>query len=286
MSQTTRPWLVVGSGGMLGSDLIEAIREAGIAVEGTHTRQMDLTKPDGITETLVRLKPSVVINTAALTDVDGCETMIDKTFAVNARGPEHLARGCREIAASLIQISTDYVFDGSKSVPYTEEDALSPLGVYGRSKAEGERLVRQTLPDAHCIVRTQWLFGRHGKNFVEAILRQTERAGTLRVVNDQHGSPTYTRDLAEALVTLARKRARGTFHVTNAGVTTWHGFACRIAQSAGTRGVTVDAITSAELTRLAARPPYAVLDNAKFVRFTGGALRHWHEALQDYLRRR
>jgi dTDP-4-dehydrorhamnose reductase len=271
---------------MLGSDLTQAVRDAGIAVEAVSSRQMDITQADTVTETLVRLRPPVVINTAALTDVDGCETMVERAFAVNARGPENLARACRETAAFLVHISTDYVFDGSKGAPYIEEDALSPLGVYGRSKAEGERLVRDALPDAHCIVRTQWLFGRHGRNFVESILKQTERTSRLRVVNDQHGSPTYTQDLAEALVTLSRKRARGTFHVTNAGVATWHAFACKIVEGAGTQGVTVHGITSQELGRPAARPAYAVLDNGKFVRCTGRALRHWHEALQDYLTRR
>jgi len=271
---------------MLGRDLTDALRNEAIRVETVRSNQMNITEPEGVVETLRRLRPAVVINTAALTDVDGCESMVERAFAVNARGPENLACACRATAAFLVHVSTDYVFDGSKGAPYTEEDHPSPLGVYGRSKEEGERLVREALPGAHCIVRTQWLFGLHGKNFVEAILRQTERTNRLRVVNDQYGAPTYTPDLAAALVTLSRKGATGTFHVTNAGITSWHGFACRIVELGGAHGVTVEEITSKESARPAPRPPYSVLDNQKFARCAGYSLRHWEEALQDYLTRR
>lgn len=283
MRQSSERWLVVGASGMLGYDVQAALDHAGIRFEAHRSKEMDVTDPVAVRETLLRLRPSVVINTAAFTDVDGCESMVELASAVNARGPENLARACGETAAFLVHVSTDYVFEGSKGTPYTEEDPLRPLGVYGRSKAEGERLVREILSDAHCIVRSQWLFGRHGKNFVEAILGQAERTRRLRVVNDQYGSPTYTPDLAAALVTLARQRAGGTFHVTNAGVTTWHGFACRIVQLAGGPDVTVEEITSQELGRPAPRPAYSVLDNRKFFRQAGYALRHWDEALQDYL---
>ncbi|MCA1960341.1 MAG: dTDP-4-dehydrorhamnose reductase [Desulfomonile sp.] len=286
MTQPSGLWLVVGAGGMLGRDLTEALRNEGITFETVVSGQMNITEPAEVAQTLRRFRPSVVINTAALTDVDGCESMGERAFAVNAHGPENLARACRETAAFLVHVSTDYVFDGSKKIPYTEEDPPSPLGVYGRSKEEGERLVRKALPDAHCIVRTQWLFGPHGKNFVEAILGRTERTNRLRVVNDQYGAPTYTSDLAVALVTLSHKRATGTFHVTNSGVTSWHGFACRIIELGGVRGVTVEAITSMELARPAPRPSYSVLDNRKFVQCAGYSLRHWEDALQDYLGRR
>ena len=160
---------------------------------------------------------------------------------------------------------------------------MNPLGVYGRTKAEGEERVRQVLQEGHLIVRTQWLFGRHGKNFVATILNLAEKQDTLRVVDDQHGVPTYTPDLAAALVTLCRAGARGTYHVTNAGVTTWYGFARRILLRAGFDSVKVEPMTTQELGRPAPRPLYSVLDTARFVALAGRPLRSWQDALDDYL---
>jgi len=278
--------MVIGAHGMLGTDLVELLENSAEDVIALDLDDIDIRRPDSAMEVLGRFRPARVFNVAAMTDVDGCETNVNEAFEVNARGPEYLAQGCRGTGAVLVHISTDYVFDGRKNSPYSEGDALRPLGVYGRSKAEGEIAVRSALPDRHLIVRTQWLFGLHGKNFVEAILRQAKVKDSLRVVEDQKGRPTYTRDLAAALINLARKGALGTVHVTNVGTTSWYGFAGKIIELAGIRGVRVEPMLSIELDRKAPRPLYSVLDSSKFREITGCALPHWEEALQDYLARR
>jgi dTDP-4-dehydrorhamnose reductase len=276
-------YLVVGSQGMLGTDLVKLLKRSGIPTVALDVPEIDISDADSVRKTFAALRPDVVINVAALTDVDGCQSRSDEAFRVNALGPENLAGAALESGTRLVHISTDYVFDGSGHVPYTEDDPLSPLGVYGQSKAQGEIRVRQILPRNHLIVRTQWLFGRHGKNFIKAIVGAAAKSNVLKVVNDQHGCPTYTRDLASGLLTLMEIGALGTFHVTNRGETTWYDFAVRILHRTSTTGVRVEAITSEELGRPAPRPAYSVLDSAKFIRLTGSALRTWEDALDDYL---
>ena len=223
---------------------------------------------------------------AALTDVDGCESVPDKAFSVNAHGPAHLATVCAELGCALVHISTDYVFDGLKRTAYREEDPINPLGVYGKSKAQGEKSVREILPDNHCIVRTEWLYGLNGKNFVATILDLAQKRDVLTVVDDQRGSPTYTLDLAAALLQLSQRGGRGTFHVTNSGETTWYAFARRIVERSGITSVRVEPMSTAQLGRPAPRPQNSVMDNTLFASLTGGFLRHWEEALDDYLRGR
>jgi dTDP-4-dehydrorhamnose reductase len=227
-----------------------------------------------------------VINCAAITDVDGCESAPDLAFAVNAQGPGHIAEACLKFGCSMLHMSTDYVFDGLKGASYREDDPINPLGVYAKSKAEGEARVREILPGTHCIVRTQWLYGLHGRNFVEAILDQARQKNILHVVNDQHGSPTYAYDLAVALIRLCEMDARGTFHVTNSGQTTWQGFASAITKRAGLRSVEVLPMTTSELNRPAPRPSFSTLDNKRYIELTGAPLRPWEEALSEYLRLR
>ncbi|MBI5569261.1 MAG: dTDP-4-dehydrorhamnose reductase [Desulfomonile tiedjei] len=278
------PYLVIGAKGMLGTDLVTHLHREGIGTVSMDVDEVDIGDPDSVKRAFAAAKPGTVINVAALTDVDGCEAVPDQAFRVNATGPKLVATACRDARCSLVHISTDYVFDGLTRTPYREEDPMNPLGVYGRSKTEGEVLVRQILPEDHCIVRTQWLFGLHGKNFVATILNLAEEQGTLRVVDDQHGVPTYTPDLAAALLTLCRAGARGTFHVTNSGITTWYGFALRILERAGLGAVKVDPMTTRELGRPAPRPLYSVLDTTRFVALAGKPLRSWQDALDDYLR--
>jgi dTDP-4-dehydrorhamnose reductase len=284
MPPMREPYLVIGSKGMLGSDLVQLLGRSGIETLAMDIDEVDITKLDSVRAALLASKPGTVINVAAFTDVDGCESAPDKAFEANAQGPAHLAAVCSELESALVHISTDYVFDGLKRGAYREDDPIDPLGVYGKSKAQGEKFVRDMLPDNHCIVRTEWLFGLNGKNFVATMLDLGRTREVLAVVDDQRGSPTYTPDLAAALVRLCRHGGRGTFHVTNSGDTTWHGFAKRIFAKAGMTSVRVDPITTEQLGRPAPRPQNSVMDNGRFSDLTGGVLRHWEEALDDYLR--
>ncbi len=283
MDHPNQSTVVIGAGGMLGTDLVATLEERGAPSTALGRQDLDIADESAVRTVLNRVRPEVVINAAAYTNVDACETNAEQAFAVNARGVFNVARACRDMGAFMLHVSTEYVFDGLSERYYAEDDPVHPLGVYGKSKAEGERLLRETLPDDHCIVRTQWLFGAHGRNFVEAILERALSVGRLAVVNDQFGSPTRTRDLAVACADLCEKRARGTFHVTNSGFTSWFGFARAIVDAAGLAHVPVEAITSGELDRPAPRPAHAVLDTSKFRAFCGYALRHWEEALHDYL---
>jgi len=275
--------LVIGAKGMLGTDLVQLIAGSGTPTVAMDVEEVDITCEASVRRALDSCRPEVIINCAALTDVDGCETQANKAFEVNARGPANLARGALETGALLVHISTDYVFDGLGSRPYREDDPVSPLSVYGKSKAEGERLIREILPETHLIVRTQWLFGHNGKNFVKAIVEAARKRDVLSVVNDQHGCPTHTVDLAAALFDLCKLRGRGTFHVTNAGRATWYDFAVAILDLAGIDRVRVEPITTEELGRPAPRPKFAVLDNSKYTSLTGKPLQSWRQALKDYL---
>lgn len=283
MSTFREPYLIAGYRGMLGTELTGYLGRSGIEVVTVGHEELDIRFRDSVADVLSRHRPGVVFNAAALTDVDGCETAVDEAFAVNAQGPGNLAQACAETGAFLVHVSTDYVFDGCIDRAYSEDDDVNPLGVYGKSKAQGENALRAALADSHIIVRTQWLFGLHGRNFVEAVLDQAVKKGSLRVVNDQYGSPTYTVDLARAMVQLAHSGATGTFHVTNRGTTTWRGFAEKIVEMAELSGVPVQPIDTWELDRPAPRPKYAVLDNGKFIRRVGRPLRTWEEALGDYM---
>ena len=277
------PYLVIGARGMLGTDLMKVLERAGIDAVGLDNEDVDIVQQDSVERALAMYEPRLIINVAAFTDVDGCESRTELAFAVNAIGPENLARAAGRVGALLLHISSDYVFDGKKTCPYVEDDPMSPVGVYARSKAEGEIRIRRLLPENHCIVRTQWLFGMNGRNFVEAILAAAQTRGMLSVVNDQHGSPTYTRDLAGALIGLCRIGYRGTIHVTNSGHTTWYDFAVRIVRSLGLSSVRVEPLRSSDLGRPAPRPLYSVLDTSRYVAVAGAPLRTWEEALDEYL---
>lgn len=283
MSKLREPCAVVGANGMLGSDLVRLMRQSGISTIPLDVDEVDIRRADSALEVLSAIKPGVVINAAAVTDVDGCESNPSAAFSVNAAGAANLAKAARECGAFMIHLSTDYVFDGSKRSPYSEKDPVNPIGIYGNSKAQGEIAVSELLPGNHCIVRTQWLFGLNGKNFVEAILSAAEQRDVLKVVDDQAGSPTYTIDLADAIIKLCAAGAKGIVHVTNSGETTWYHFARQIIERTGMTKVRVEPIKTEELGRPAPRPAYSVLDNSRFVRLTGYALRSWEEALADYL---
>lgn len=272
--------LVVGASGMLGHDLMKVL--AG-EVRGVDLPDIDITSLESVRRVLLTLKPEIIINAAAYTDVDGCETNVEQAMAVNGEGVGLLALTAREIGAKLVQISTDYVFDGSKGAPYREDDPVNPLSIYGESKLAGE--LNAVMAPQHLIIRTQWLYGIHGKNFVETMLRLAGEKSELTVVDDQTGSPTWTYDLALAIKALLDKSCSGTYHAANSGFCSWNEFARAIFEEEGLK-IKVNSMTTKELDRPANRPLYSTLDCSKLEHDTGFRPQHWREALQNYLRLR
>ena|ERR1039457_6442283 len=272
--------LIVGANGMLGQDLTALL---GDRARGVDIADIDITSLESTERVVTALRPSVVVNCAAYTDVDGCEANRDLAMKVNGEGVGHLALVTRGIGAKLVQISTDYVFNGSKGVPYVETDSVQPLSIYGVSKLLGER--NAVINSDHLIVRTQWLYGLHGKNFVETMLRLAGEKDHVNVVNDQIGSPTWTVDLAKAIVVLIEKGCRGVYHAANAEFCSWNDFARAIFEESGL-SVDVQGMTTADLNRPAQRPLYSTLDCGKLVQETGFQPQSWREALRAYLSER
>jgi dTDP-4-dehydrorhamnose reductase len=248
--------LVTGASGQLGHELTRQF--AGLDLVAPAGRTLDITDRDAVVGAITSIRPDLVVHAAAWTDVDGCETDPDRALQVNALGTRHVAEGARRVGAHVTYISTDYVFDGTKGSPYDEWDVPAPLSVYGGSKWAGER----ELDSGYTIVRTSWLFGRVGGNFVRTMVRLASESGELRVVDDQRGCPTWAADLATVVRRLAVGRVPGTFHVTNQGATTWFDLARDALALAGADPARVVPISSAELDRPAPRPANSVLDNA------------------------
>jgi dTDP-4-dehydrorhamnose reductase len=272
--------LIIGANGMLGQDLMQLLSGD---IRGVDIGEIDITSLESVKRVLLTLKPAVVINAAAFTDVDGCETNRDLAMMVNGEGVGNLARIAADIGARLVQISTDYIFDGGKGSPYLEDDPANPLSVYGQTKLAGE--VNARLVPGFLIVRTQWLYGVHGKNFVETMLRLAGEKTELSVVDDQIGSPTWTVDLSLAIGALLEKGCSGTYHVANAGYCSWNEFARTIFSEAGIE-ITVKPMTTPELNRPAARPLYSTLDCGKLIRDIGFQPEPWQDALRKYLQLR
>lgn len=272
--------LITGVNGMLGRDLVSYLHNYEII--GSDISELDITNLALVKSTLYSFKPDIVINSAAYTDVDGCETNIDQAFTVNGLGPRNLAAVCNELNKPLIHFSTDYIFDGTGTSPYKEWDMPDPKSIYGKSKLLGEQYVRQ-LTNKHYIIRTSWLYGENGKNFVQTMLRLAKEREEIGVVNDQKGSPTYTGDLAIAISQLIQTQAYGTYHLTNSGSCTWYEFALEIFKQAGVNGIQVNPITTEEINRPAPRPGYSVMDNYIWRLQGFKPLRHYTEALREYL---
>ena len=270
--------LIIGANGMLGKDLMKLLPGD---IRGLDIGEIDITSIESVKRSLITLKPEVVINVAAYTDVDGCETNRELAMLVNGEAVANLARTAADIGAKLVQISTDYIFDGSKGSPYLEDDPVNPLSIYGKSKLAGEMNARLN-PDS-LIVRTQWLYGVHGRNFVETMLRLAGEKTELTVVDDQIGSPTWTVDLGLAIKALLEKGCSGTYHAANSGYCSWNEFARAIFSESGIQ-VSVKPITTPELKRPARRPLYSTLDCGKLARDTGFSPEPWPEALKKYLK--
>ena len=272
--------VVLGAAGQLGREVADELRRHGAEVLAADRGRADLCDTEGTAALAARFGARAVYNCAAYTDVDGCESNLDLAMEVNGRAPERLAAAlpsnCR-----LIHISTDYVFDGRGRRPYCEGDATSPQTAYGHSKLRGERGV---LDADGLVVRTSWVFGPEGRNFVSAIASRIGQGKPLRVVSDQVGCPTYAPYLARALVDLASAGASGIVHYCNTPATSWHGFALAIADALGLN-VPITPIESSELTRPAARPAYSVLDTAGFEALTNREVEGWRPGLDEYFER-
>ena len=273
--------LLLGHKGMLGTDLLTQMR-LHHEIVGMDKEEIDITSADECAKAIGKTAPQIVINAAGYTNVDGCETAKEECFAVNAEALKNIAIACHRKNIRIIHFSTDYVFNGTGSAPYKEDDDCDPINTYGASKLAGERYL-QTLAQNYIIIRTAWLYGVNGKNFVRTILEKAKTTPRLTVVDDQLGSPTHTKDLAAAVDILIEKNAQGEFHVTNRGSCSWYQFAVKILQEAGIDDVEVSPIKSDQLARQAKRPAYSVLSMQKFIQITGKATQPWQLALKDYL---
>ena len=272
--------LITGAKGMLGQDAVKAFREEFSIFPFSH-RELDITDLDQLRGKFREIMPDIVLNCAAYTKVDQCETERDMAFLVNGTGPLNLSIACKEVGAMLIHISTDYVFDGNFSFPIKEEERPSPINAYGESKLLGEKNIMENMND-FLIVRTSWLFGENGPNFIKTILGLSKERDSLSVVNDQRGSPTFTRDLAMGIRLLFEKGAKGIVNCTNTGACTWYELA-RFSCDFLKRQVRIEPIKSEEFRRPAKRPKYSVLSSKRFREITGKPMRHWQDAVSEYL---
>ena len=279
--------LVVGHTGMLGSDMLLAARNAGHEASGIDYPDIDITRQESIRACLGEIRPDAVINCAAFTAVDACETEVRRAFSVNAEGAGFLSLAAKEVGSIFVHYSTDYVFDGNATVPYGESDPTGPRTVYGRSKLEGERLAGAN-NDRTFIIRIAWLYGTTGTHFVKTIRELAKKYETtdshIRVVNDQIGSPTCTLDVCSQTLTLLETGRFGLYHGTSEGQCSWYDFAGEIVRAAGFKTI-VDPCTTAEFPRPAPRPAWSVLENAALKRLGLNRMSHWKEAFSAFLER-
>ncbi len=281
--------MITGAGGMTGAELVRQGRKRGWKCEGYTRPELDLTDPFAVQAAIENGQPDVVFNAAGFTKVDASETARDEAMAVNGDGPGNIARATKSSGASLIHISTDYVFPGTASRPYLPSDPVHPVSVYGETKLAGENAVRQEC-EKHLIVRTSWVYSHEGRNFVRTMLRAADDGRELRIVNDQHGSPTSAADLAGALIDAAEVLHRsadvaGTYHFSNSGITTWYEFAKAVFEIRGVEAPRITPIPTSEYPTLARRPAWSALDTTSFEQAFGVTPRPWRDALADTMRR-
>ena len=272
--------LITGSNGMLGHDLADELDKNHDLIL-TDSKVLDITDNKRTIEYVCSVKPDIVINSAAYTDVDGCEENQDLAYSVNGEGVRNLALACKEVDCPLVHISTDYVFDGSATEPIREDGEIGPISVYGKSKLKGEEAIQEIL-DKFFIIRTAWLYGINGRNFPKTMLELAENHSEITVVYDEVGTPTYTPDLASGIAELIETDYYGIYHLTNSGSCSWCEFARYIFEIAG-KDVKVIPVTASEFARPAPRPSYSVLENKNWVEKGFKPLRDYKEAIKDYI---
>ncbi len=281
--------LIIGSKGQLGSELVIECKRNEFSFLALDLPEFDITDPSCVEKTLSDFKPSIIINASAYTNVDQAETESEIAFSVNSNGPANLAASCNKKMIPIIHISTDYVFDGSKGQPYAESDPVSPIGTYGKSKEEGECRLRSILKQ-HIILRTSWMYGTYGNNFVKTMLRLGNEKEIIKVVSDQYGCPTCAADLAEAVVDISKqilqgfKIAWGTYHYCGLGITTWHKFAETIfeisVQHQNYKVSSIKAITTGQYPTRTKRPHFSALDCGQIKKHFGINIKPWQESLK------
>jgi dTDP-4-dehydrorhamnose reductase len=273
-------WLVTGSAGMLGTDLVAALASRGEPVTGMDRASLDVTDAAAVTEAIARSGPDIVVNCAAWTAVDDAEASEEQALAVNAGGAANLAATCAALGTRLVQVSTDYVFAGNAGRPYAEDEVPAPCTAYGRTKLAGERAVLDRLPGSGYVVRTAWLYGAHGPSFVRTMINLEGQRPTVDVVDDQHGQPTWTVDVARQIIALVHSTAgAGIYHATSSGQTTWFGLAREVFGLLGADPARVRPIPSSALPRPAPRPAYSVLGHSAWAGPRVPPIGEWRTAL-------
>lgn len=273
--------LITGSNGMLGHDLIDVLDGKHELIKTT-SKSLDITDEDKVKDYIVNENPDIVINSAAYTDVDGCEINEEIAYKVNGEGVKNLALACKVVDCPLLHISTDYVFNGENNKPWMEDDEVGPISIYGKSKLQGEEAIESIL-DKFFIIRTSWLYGINGGNFPKTMLELAKTHDTLTVVTDEIGTPTYTLDLAQAIAELIETEYYGIYHITNSDYCSWFDFAKYIFEVKNI-DVNVVPVTAEEFARPASRPHYSVLNNSNWVNNGFKPLRSYKEAIKDYLK--
>ena len=273
--------LITGSNGRLGPDLIDVLDGKHELIKTT-SKSLDITDKDKVKDYIVNEHPDMVINSAAYTDVDGCETNQEMAYKVNGEGVKNLALACKLVDCPLVHISTDYVFNGENTKPWMEDDEVGPISIYGKSKLQGEEAIESIL-DKFFIIRTSWLYGINGGNFPKTMLELAKTHDTLTVVTDEIGTPTYTLDLAQAIAELIETDYYGIYHITNSDYCSWFDFAKYIFEVKDI-DVNVVPVTAEEFARPASRPHYSVLNNSYWIKNGFKSLRSYKEAIKDYLK--
>ncbi len=274
---------LIGSTGMLGIDVNAALKGVNFLIKNYNSKNLDIADGTAVNGALNGFKPDYIINCAAYTDVDGAETEKEKADAVNNIGVQNLADTALNIGSRIIHLSTDYVFDGSKKMPYTEDDVPNPINEYGLSKLRGEEALKNS-GASYIILRTSWLYGKNGKNFVNTILKLADSQKKIEVVNDQFGAPTYTKDVAYAIseIIIKDNSKNEIYHLTNEGHTSWYKFALEIVSVFKRTNCEIVPTPSDKFVRPAKRPVYSVMDNSKIKEDYGIELRPWKDALKKY----
>ena len=278
--------LIVGCKGMLGSELMAVFSSFQAAYEtiGLDLPEIDITQPESCRNVIEGIRPDIVVNAAAYTRVDDCETQRDLAMSVNGAGAGNLATAAASVGALFIHYGTDYIFEGCNIEGYREDAIPNPASVYGKSKLLGEELVRRNSPE-HMIIRISWLFGVNGANFIHTIVNAARKGNPLRVVNDQRGSPTYAKDVAGLTLQMAKAGCRGTYHVTNGGNCTWYDLAVQVVAWVKIQDIPITPVTSSEYPRPAPRPTSSILIDTRLEREGIPRLRPWQDAAREYVER-